>query len=234
MSLSWLAELLPAILASVIAITLHEAAHGYAALARGDQTAKLMGRLSLNPLRHVDPVGTVLLPLVLLVTQLIAIGRVEAMFGWAKPVPVNIWNLKNPRWDMVLVAAAGPATNFVLAFLAALAAHGVLAGQGYLDQETIAFGIRCVALMMLANLVLGLFNLLPIPPLDGGRIMVGLLPAGPAMALASVERYGLLIVLAGLFVLPRIVPEYDPMRWFLTELVAPAFDLVLMLAGHGS
>ena len=232
MSLAWLAELLPAILASVIAITLHEAAHGYAALARGDDTAKRMGRISLNPLRHVDPIGTVALPLVLLVTQLVTIGRVEAMFGWAKPVPVNIWNLRNPRWDMVLVAAAGPAMNFFLAFLAALAAHGVLALQGTLEPETIAFGIRCVALMIVANLVLGLFNLMPIPPLDGGRILVGLLPMGPAMALASLERYGLLIVIAVLFVLPQLLPAYDPMRWFLTEVVAPAFDLVLMLAGH--
>ena len=232
MSLAWLAELLPAILASVIAITLHEAAHGYAALARGDQTAKLMGRISLNPLRHVDLVGTIAVPLVLLVTQLVTIGRVDAMFGWAKPVPVNVWNLRNPRWDMVLVAAAGPAMNFVLAFIAALAAHGVLALQGTLEPETIAFGIRCVALMMLANLVLGLFNLLPIPPLDGGRILVGLLPMGPAMAVASVERYGMLIVIGGLFLLPQIIPGYDPMRWFLTEVVAPSFDLVLMLAGH--
>ena len=229
----WLPELLAAIFASVVAITLHEAAHGYAALARGDDTAKLMGRISLNPLRHVDPVGTVALPLFLLVTQLLTIGRVEAMFGWAKPVPVNIWKLRNPRWDMVLVAAAGPAMNFVLAFIAALFAHIVLAWQGSLSPEAVQLGIRAVGLMMIANLVLGLFNLLPIPPLDGGRIMVGLLPERLAIALASLERYGLLIVILGLFILPQIVPGYDPMRWFLTEVVAPAFDLVLMLAGHG-
>lgn len=229
----WLPELLAAILATVIAITLHEAAHGYAALARGDDTAKMMGRISLNPLRHVDPVGTVALPLFLLVTQLIAIGRVEAMFGWAKPVPVNIWKLRNPRWDMVLVAAAGPAMNFALALIAALLAHVVLAWQAALEPATIALAIRAVGLMIIANLVLGLFNLLPIPPLDGGRILVGILPQAPAMALARLEPFGLLIVILGLFILPQIVPDYDPMRWFLAEVVAPAFNLVLMLAGHG-
>jgi len=229
----WLPELAAAIFATVIAITLHEAAHGYAALARGDDTAKIMGRISLNPLRHVDPIGTVALPLFLLVSQLLTIGRVEAMFGWAKPVPVNVWKLRNPRWDMVLVAAAGPATNFVLAFAAALLAHVVLAWQGSLSPEAIQFGIRAVGLMILANLVLGLFNLLPLPPLDGGRILVGILPQGPAMAVATLERYGLLIVILGLFVLPQLIQGYDPMRWFIAEVVAPAFDLVLMLAGHG-
>lgn len=229
----WLPELLAAAFATIIAITLHEAAHGYAALACGDDTAQRLGRISVNPLRHVDPIGTLALPLFLVVSQLLTIGRVEAMFGWAKPVPVNVWNLRHPRRDMVLVAAAGPLTNFVLALAAGLLAHVAIAWQGALGPEALQFTIRAVALMILANLVLGLFNLIPLPPLDGGRIMVGILPQGPAMALASLERYGLLIVILGLFVLPHLVPAWDPMRWFLVQVVAPAFDMVLMLSGHG-
>lgn len=229
----WLPELLAAVFASVVAITLHEAAHGYAALACGDRTAQMLGRISLNPIRHVDPVGTVALPLFLLVSQLLTLGRVEFMFGWAKPVPVNIWNLRHPRRDMVIVAAAGPAMNFVLAFIGALVAHLVIAWQDSLDPQTAEFLVRAVALFMVANLVLGLFNLLPIPPFDGGRIMVGILPQRAAMALAGMERYGLLVAILVLFILPQVIPGYDPMRWFLTEVVAPAFNLVLMLAGHG-
>ena len=229
----WLPELLAAVFATVIAVTFHEAAHGYAALACGDRTAQMMGRISLNPLRHVDPIGTVALPLFLLVSQLLTIGRVEMMFGWAKPVPVNIWNLRHPRRDMVKVAAAGPLMNFGLAFLAALTAHLVFWSKGSVEPATAEFAFRAIGLFILANLVLGLFNLLPIPPFDGGRIMVGILPQRPAMALAGLERYGLLIAILGLFILPQLVPEYDPMRWFLREVVAPAFNLVLMLAGHG-
>ncbi|MFN0115525.1 MAG: site-2 protease family protein [Paracoccaceae bacterium] len=229
----WLPELLAAAFATILAITLHEAAHGYAALARGDDTALRLGRVSLNPLRHVDPVGTIALPLFLVVSQLVTIGRVEAVFGWAKPVPVNIWQLRNPRWDMVIVAAAGPAMNFALALLAGLLIHVLTAWQGVLTPEGAQFALRAIGLIILANLVLGLFNLFPLPPLDGGRILVGILPRGPAMALASLERYGLLIVILGLFVLPAAVPAYDPMRWFLREVVAPAFDLVLMLTGNG-
>lgn len=229
----WLPEAAAAVLAAVLAITLHEAAHGYAALALGDDTAKRLGRVSLNPIRHVDPFGTLLVPGLMIAGQLLAMGRVEAVFGWAKPVPVDIWRLRSPRWGMVLVAAAGPGINAVLAFAAALSAHAVIAGEGVLDPETARFLLRFVALMMLANLVLGLFNLLPLPPLDGGRIMVGILPRGPAMALASFERYGLIIVIVVLFLLPMAIPAWDPMGLFLRHVVAPAFDLVLLLAGHG-
>ena len=229
----WLPELLAAAFATIVAITLHEAAHGYAARACGDDTAQRLGRISLNPLRHVDPVGTVLLPLVLVVTQLATIGRVEAMFGWAKPVPVNIWQLRHPRRDMVIVAAAGPLMNFALAMLAGLFAHVAVAWQDVLSPEAAQYAFRAVGLMILANLVLGLFNLLPLPPLDGGRIMVGILPQALAMPLARIEPYGMLIVILGLFLLPQIAPAYDPMRWFLAEVVAPAFNLVLMASGHG-
>jgi Zn-dependent protease len=229
----WLPEAASAVIAAVLAITLHEAAHGYAALTLGDDTARRMGRISLNPIRHVDPVGTLLLPGVMIAGQILALGRVDSVFGWAKPVPVDIRKLRDPRWGMVLVAAAGPAVNGALAFAAALSAHAVIAGAGVLEPETSRFLLRFVAIMMLANLVLGLFNLLPLPPLDGGRILVGILPRGPALALARLEPHGLPIVIVVLFLLPLVLPGWDPMGLFQRGLVAPAFDLMLWLAGHG-
>ncbi len=220
-----LPELTAAVLASVIAITLHEAAHGYAARALGDPTAALLGRLSLNPLRHVDPVGTVLVPGLLLVSQLLATGRVDIMFGWAKPVPVDIRNLRDPKTGMMWVAMAGPATNFALAFAAALLAHAA----GWADSEWL---FRFLGLSIIANLVLGLFNLIPVPPLDGGRILVGVLPMRLALPVARLEPAGLFLVLGVLFGLPLLLPAFQPMDWFLREAVRPAFTLVLRLAGH--
>ena len=230
---AWLPELAASVFATIIAITLHEAAHGYAARALGDDTAARAGRLSLNPIRHVDMVGTILLPGILLISQLLTIGRVEAMFGWAKPVPVNIWQLRNPRYGMVGVAAAGPATNFALALAAGFALHVVLFLRPHLDTSSFNFLAYALQIMILANLILGLFNLFPLPPLDGGRIAVGLLPRTPAMALARIEPFGLLVVMFGLFLLPQLIPGYDPMGWFFRGVVAPAFDFVLMLTGHG-
>jgi Zn-dependent protease len=230
--IDWLPELLVAILATVIAITLHEAAHGYAALALGDDTAQRAGRLSLNPIRHVDKVGTIILPGILLITQLLTIGRVVAMFGWAKPIPVDPWQLRNPRFGMVLVAAAGPAMNFFLAWLSALLAHAILALAGSVPTEVVALGISFVRLSIMANLLLALFNLLPVPPLDGGRIMVGLLPRPMAMVLARVERFGLLVVMAMILILPRLGPQYDVIGWLSGIVTGPAFRLVLQLAGH--
>lgn len=231
--LGWLPELLAAVLASVIAITLHEAAHGYAALALGDPTAREAGRLSLNPLRHVDRFGTIILPGILLLGQLAALGRVEFMFGWAKPVPVDITRLRKPLQGMMLVAAAGPAMNFFLAWLAALLVHLVAATVIFGSPDSMNWAYRFLALSILANLVLGLFNLLPIPPLDGGRILAGLLPLPLAVPYLRLERFGILIVLFGVFLLPRLVPGVDPVGWALRHVVAGAFDLVLLLAGHG-
>jgi Zn-dependent protease len=228
-----LPELLAAVLASVIAITLHEAAHGYAALWLGDPTAKLMGRLSLNPIRHVDPVGTLLIPGFLLVTQLLTIGRVDMMFGWAKPVPVDVRNLRNPRSGMMWVAAAGPIMNFCLAFISALLVHPVGLMDSFLSAESMAVVYRFLGLSILANLVLGLFNLFPVPPLDGGRIMVGLLPYRAAVAYAQLERYGLFLVIGVLFLLPMAGPAFQPMEAFLNWIVRPAFAFVLRAAGHG-
>jgi Zn-dependent protease len=229
--LDMLPELAVAVLASIIAITLHEAAHGYAALSLGDPTAKLMGRLSLNPIRHVDPVGTLLVPGILLVSQLLATGRVDMMFGWAKPVPLDIRNLYNPRTGMMLVAAAGPAMNFALAMIAALLIHPAGLLENTLSADSMALVYRFLALSILANLVLGLFNLFPIPPLDGGRIVTGLLPYRAAMAYARLEPAGLFIVIGVLFLLPALIPAFQPMDVFIRELVRPAFDLVIRAAG---
>jgi len=229
-----LPELVAAVLASVIAITLHEAAHGYAALWLGDPTAKLMGRLSLNPIRHVDPVGTLLIPGFLLVSQLLTTGRVDVMFGWAKPVPVDVRNLRNPRTGMMWVAAAGPVMNFCLAFIAALLVHPAGLADSFLSAESMAVVYRFLGLSILANLVLGLFNLFPIPPMDGGRIVMGLLPYRAAVAYAQLERYGLMLVIGVLFLLPLAVPAFQPMEGFLNWIVRPAFAFVLRAAGLGS
>jgi len=225
---AWLPEVIAAVLAAVIAITLHEAAHGYAADALGDPTARERGRVSLNPLRHVDMVGTLIVPGILLVTQLLTIGRVEAMFGWAKPVPVDIRRLRSPRWGMMWVALAGPGMNLLLAFIAALAAH--LAGL--LGPDGAALLYRSVALFMVVNLVLAVFNMLPIPPLDGGRVVTALLPWQLARRFAEIERFGLLIVLGLLFILPRISADLDVMAWALRNVVSPVFSLLLRAAGH--
>lgn len=226
-------DIVLSLLAAVLAITLHEAAHGYAALAMGDDTAKRLGRLSLNPLAHVDRVGTILLPGFLVISQLITLGHISFMFGWAKPVPVAAWKFRDPRRQMAVVAIAGPAMNFFLAWLGGLALHldGV-AGPGVaplVDQFIYYF--------VLTNLVLGLFNLLPIPPLDGGRIVVGLLPERMALVWAGLERAGIVIVLLVVFLLPRLLAEFgiawDPVGQGLMQILPRAINLVLYLSGHG-
>jgi Zn-dependent protease len=213
-----------AAVAAILAITLHEAAHGYAALALGDDTARQAGRLSLNPLRHIDRVGTILLPGLLLLSQLALTGRVFFMFGWAKPVPVAAWKFGNPRRGMALVAIAGPAMNFFLAWLAAVFLPSAVPTSlpSSLTQDFLVTFI-------VFNLVLGLFNLLPIPPLDGGRIAVGILPLQIARSWARLERAGILLVILLIFLLPRIFPGFDQA---LEETIDWVFSLVLRLAGH--
>jgi Zn-dependent protease len=223
----FLLNLALAVIPVILAITLHEAAHGYAALALGDTTARDAGRLSLNPIRHIDRVGTILLPGFLLISQLLVPPhKIFFMFGWAKPVPVGAWKFKNPRRGMAIVAIAGPAMNFFLAWLAALVmptADIPSATQALVQQFLIYF--------MLSNLVLGLFNLLPIPPLDGGRIAVGLLPLELARIWAKLERAGIVIVLLVVFVLPRLI-GIDPVGQALGRVLPWAFRTVFWLAGH--
>jgi Zn-dependent protease len=213
---------------AVLAITLHEAAHGYAAWALGDDTAKLAGRLSLNPLAHVDRVGTILLPGFLLISQLLTIGHVNFMFGWAKPVPVAAWTFKNPRRGMMYVAAAGPAMNFVLAWIGGLALYGL----PFLPISAADVGQELIENFIIINLVLGLFNLLPIPPLDGGRIVVGLLPEPLALRWAKIERYGIVIVLLVVFLLPEFT-HVNPVQDALQQILPWAANLIFYLSGHG-
>ena len=214
-----------AVIPAILAITLHEAAHGYAALALGDDTARQAGRLSLNPLRHVDRVGTILLPGFLLIFQLLTVHRVLFMFGWAKPVPVSAWKFRDPRRGMAIVAIAGPAMNFFLAWVGALLLP--TSEQGLFDAVAGQF----LSYFILTNLVLGLFNLIPIPPLDGGRIAVGILPLGLARRWARLERVGIVMVIA-LLLLPHLVAGFDPLGDALQTVVPWAINLVLRLAGH--
>jgi Zn-dependent protease len=231
--MDWIGEIAAVALAAILAITLHEAAHGYAARALGDDTAARLGRLSLNPIRHVDPVGTVLVPGFLLASQLLTIGSVQAMFGWAKPVPVDIWRLRDPRWGMVLVAAAGPGINFALALGFGFAAHGVEAASDSLPVGAVEWTLRFIALSMLTNVVLACFNLLPILPLDGGRILLGFLPAPAARAYARTERLGMLLVIGVLFLLPLAVSGFDPLGVLMREVAVPVLRAIFTLTGHG-
>ena len=179
----------------LIAITFHEVAHGFVAYKLGDPTAKFMGRLTLNPIAHIDIFGTILLPLILIVMT-----KGQFVFGYAKPVPINAMNFKNPRKGMAISAAAGPVTNIVLAFLSVLVLKFVLAPLGTISPESISDTVLKPILMILIvsvqiNIILACFNMIPIPPLDGGRVLTGLLPSRHAMSFSKIEPFGFIIVL---------------------------------------
>ncbi|MBS76040.1 site-2 protease family protein [Variovorax sp.] len=199
----------------IFAITVHEAAHGYVARYLGDNTAAVMGRVTLNPMKHIDPIGTILMPLMLYFATSGAF-----LFGYAKPVPVNFGRLRHPKRDMIWVALAGPASNFIQAILWAVV-WAVLIGVGV--QEP--FFIKMAQGGVLVNLVMWAFNLFPLPPLDGGRVLAGLLPNGPAQNfLARIEPYGFFIVMA--LVLAGIVS-----RFWLMPLMSVGYEVIDLLIG---
>jgi Zn-dependent protease len=182
----------------ITAITLHEAAHAWVADRLGDDTARSLGRVSFNPLRHVDPFGTLVLPGMLLLLN------APFLFGWAKPVPVAFHRLRNPKRDMVWVALAGPGTNIVLAVLSALAFHFLAARlEGLTEQtaSTFALGVvlplaQMAQISVIVNIGLAIYNMLPLPPLDGGRVLTGILPYAQARLVAAIEPFGFMILIA--------------------------------------
>jgi len=214
------------ILPVLLAVTLHEAAHGWVAWKLGDDTAKVLGRVTFNPIKHIDPNGTVVIPALLL---LLSGGRF--MFGFAKPVPVNFARLGSPRRDMVLVAAAGPVTNLLLTVLSALLIHLTPLLSGAFHDWI----IQNLVNSMRINLLLCVFNMLPIPPLDGGRVAVGLLPASLGRRVARLEVAGMGIILGAVFILPwvggKLGMNLDVFGWLIGRPAHFLFGLIGNLTG---
>lgn len=212
------------LIALMLAITFHEAAHGFIARMFGDYTATRQGRVTLNPLKHIDLFGTIILPGFMLLTS------APFLFGYAKPVPVNFDHLNPKRLGTILVAAAGPGMNFLLAWISALLLH-INMGVDSLGNEILLNSVRF-------NIVLAIFNMLPIPPLDGGRVAVGLLPKPLGNLLAGLEPYGFLILL-GLLILPSLVLQpmginFHPIREIMLPAVSTLTHIILFLSGHHS
>jgi len=215
------------VLPILTAITLHEAAHGWVAWKLGDDTARKLGRVSFNPLRHIDRFGTIILP------GLLMIAHAPFMFGYAKPVPVNFRRLNNPKRDMIWVAAAGPGINIAMAFAAALLLHGA----GLLPVEVGAWAEANLMNAFWLNIMLAVFNMLPLLPLDGGRVLTGLLPMRLAAPFARTERYGFMVII-GLLVLPPLIAaqmgkDFNLIGWILLPPVQYVGGLLSTLAGWG-
>ena len=210
----------------LLAITLHEAAHGFVAWRLGDDTAYRLGRVTFNPLRHIDPFGTILLPAMLL---FVSGGRM--MFGFAKPVPVNFMRLGHPRRDMVWVAAAGPGANLLMAVTAAASFHMV----PVLPDEFGRWVLHNLNNAIWINVLLAVFNMLPIPPLDGGRVAVGLLPLPFARALQRLERFGFVIIIGGVFLLPwignKVGVDLNVFHWLVITPALYVSEMILMVVG---
>jgi Zn-dependent protease len=203
----------------VIAITFHEAAHGFVAHRLGDDTAWRLGRVSFNPLRHIDPFGTILLP------GLLLLSHAPFLFGYARPVPVNFRALHHPRIDMVWVALAGPAINIALAALAAAAFHLL----GFVPTSSAQWVADNLKNALVVNVVLAVFNMLPLPPLDGGRVAVGLLPDVLARPLSRLEPYGMLILIAILIALPMLGAQLGQNVDFISQWIRAATGFLIRL-----
>ena len=209
----------------LISLSFHEAAHGYVANLLGDDTAKKLGRVTLNPFKHIDRFGTVILPMLLIII------KSPFIFGWAKPIPVKFHRLKNPLRDMVFVAIAGPVTNIILAVVAALILS-MMYNFGLLNDSWL---VHTCTNFFLIYIILAVFNMRPIPPLDGGRVAVGLLPKYFSYQLAKLERYGFFIIIAGLFILPLIGQKIgiplEPIHWFIQSVSNFLINIIAIITG---
>lgn len=212
----------------LLAVTLHEAAHGWVAMKLGDPTAKVLGRVTFNPFKHIDPMGTIIIPVLML---LLSGGRM--MFGFAKPVPVDFQRLRNPRSGMILVAAAGPGMNLALAVLSAAALHLAF----MLDGDARDWVAQNLGNALWINILLAVFNMLPIPPLDGGRVAVGILPWSLARHLVKLERTGIFIVLGAIFLLPwiggKMGLDLNLFRWLVIAPTSHIQNWIVTLVGLG-